>query len=342
MTQEFPWPVLSEWMDGQGLPAGPIVAPAILSGGTQNLLVRFARGDRQYVFRRGPEHLRPTSNDAIRREIRVLGALASTDVPHPRLVAACPDPDVLGGASFYLMEMVKGFNATGELPTLHANDARVRHAMGLSAADALAALGRVDHVAVGLEDFGRPEGFLERQVPRWLRELESHRSTPVYGGTDLPGVAGVADWLEANRPAFYQPGISHGDFHLANLLYSYEGPQVAAIIDWEMSTIGDPLLDLGWLLVTMTTETHLLDGVVGGEGGLPSPEEIVARYAAGSSRDLSAISWYEVLACFKLGIVLEGTHARSLAGQAPPEVGSKLHSYAHALFRRACTRIERD
>jgi aminoglycoside phosphotransferase (APT) family kinase protein len=130
----------------------------------------------------------------------------------------------------------------------------------------------------------------------------------------------------------------HGDYHLANLMFSFDGPAVTAILDWEMCTIGDPLVDLGWLLATWPDrddERAGIAGPLGLAGGLPSPAEIVAAYGERSDRDLSAIDWYSVLACFKLGIVLEGTHARALAGQAPQETGDLLHSIALGLFRRA-------
>ena len=117
-------------------------------------------------------------------------------------------------------------------------------------ADALAKLGAVDHAAVGLGDYGKPDGFLERQVPRWLSELESYKEFENYPGPDIPGVDDVATWLEQGRPTAWTPGIMHGDYHAANVMFSRTGPEVVAIVDWEMSTIGDPLLDLGWLLAT--------------------------------------------------------------------------------------------
>ena len=334
--------VLAGWMDDQGLPRGPIESTVYLVGGTQNVLLRFERAGRSYVLRRGPWHLRPKSNDMMRREMRVLDALAGSGVPHPQLFAACPDETVLGGgAVFYLMEAVDGFNPTVELPPLHAGDASVRHAMGLAAVDAVAALGAVDHEAVGLGDLGRPEGFLERQVPRWLDELASYSRHEGYPGPDIPGLDEVARWLDANRPATFVPGLSHGDYHLANLLYRYDGPAVAAIVDWEMCTVGDPLLDLGWLLATWPTAAEPgLAGPLGAAGGLPHRDELVDRYAERSSRDLSAIAWYEVLACFKLGIVLEGSHARAFAGKAPVAVGDLLHATTLVLFTRAQARIQ--
>ena len=329
--------VLAEWMDAQGLPRGTCEQVALLGGGTQNVLVRFARGGRQYVLRRPPPHLRPASNEALRREARVLAALAGTDVPHPRFIAGCPDETVMGGAVFYLMESVEGFNPSTGLPALHAGDAAVRHAMGLQAADALACLGRVDHVAVGLADFGRPEGFLERQVGRWLKELESYARYDGYRGPDIPGLERVADWLERHRPATWTPGILHGDYHLANVMYANDGPRLVAIVDWEMCTIGDPLLDLGWLLATWPDADGppSAAGVLAQAGGLPGAGELIARYGAGSTRDLSALQWYVVLACFKLGIVLEGTHARACAGKAPQATGDLLHAITLGLFARA-------
>jgi aminoglycoside phosphotransferase (APT) family kinase protein len=330
---------VAQWMDAQGLTGDAIQDVQPITGGTQNVLLRFTRGGRSFVLRRGPRHLRPNSNEALRREMRVLAALAETDVPHPRLIAACPDESVLGDAVFYLMEPVDGFNASVELPPLHAGDGNIRRDMGFAAADALATLGAVDHTAVGLGDFGRPEGFLERQVPRWLHELDSYARHDGYPGPDIPGVDAVASWLDRNRPTHWSPGILHGDYHLGNVMYSDTGPRVAAIVDWEMCTIGDPLLDLGWLLATWPGQDDV--GDIGGElvraGGLPAPAELVARYAQQSARDTSAITWYTVLACFKLGIVLEGTHARACAGKAPKATGDRLHGAALALFTRAHT-----
>jgi aminoglycoside phosphotransferase (APT) family kinase protein len=333
--------VLADWMDDRALPGGAFEKVERLGGGTQNILVRFCRGDREYVLRRPPAHLRPRSNDALRREARVLAALDGTGVRAPRLIAACTDEDVMGGAVFYLMESVHGFNPTTTLPDLHAGDPAVRHRMGLEAAAALAELGAVDHVAVGLGDLGRPEGFLERQVGRWLSELESYNALAGYPGPDIPGLMDVASWLEAGRPRDWRPGIMHGDFHLANLLYSFDGPEVAAIVDWEMCTIGDPLLDLGWLVATWPDQEDApLSGAIAQAGGLPSTAELVEVYAAGSDRDLSALTWYAVLACFKLGIVLEGTHARAFAGKAPKDVGDLLHATTLGLFARARTFME--
>ena len=149
---------LAAWMDGLGLESGPIMDAVPLAGGTQNILLRFKRGGRTFVLRRPPSHPRMDGNFTNRREARVLGALANTDVPHPRLIAACDTPDVLGGA-FYLMELIDGFNAVMALPEPFSEFADLRRQMGFSIIDALLSLGRVDHVAVGLGDFGKLDGF---------------------------------------------------------------------------------------------------------------------------------------------------------------------------------------
>jgi aminoglycoside phosphotransferase (APT) family kinase protein len=333
---------LARWMDAQGLPRGELEDLSTIAGGTQNVLLRFRRGGREYVLRRPPLHLRPNSNEALRREGRVLAALAGSAVPHPRFIAGCFDESVMGGYVFYLMEPVDGFNPMTGLPPLHAGDARVRHAMGLEAADAIAHLARVDHVGVDLADLGRPEGFLERQVTRWLSELESYSRHAGYPGPEIPGLEAVAAWLERNRPRLSRPGILHGDYHLANVMYARDSPRLVAVVDWEMCTLGDPLLDLGWLIATWPDREGFAIGpmaALAALDGWPTPEQLAARYAETSGHDVTALDWYVVLASFKLGIVLEGTHARAFAGKAPKAMGDFLHAVTLALFRRARERI---
>ncbi|ROO87853.1 aminoglycoside phosphotransferase (APT) family kinase protein [Actinocorallia herbida] len=328
---------VAAWMDGRGLGSAPLTEVRPLGGGTQNIMVSFRRGERRYVLRRGPRHLRPRSNDAILRETRVLAALTDTPVPHPRLISSCDDPSLLDGAVFYLMDPIEGFNPSLELPAPHAADPSLRRRMAFNIVDALATLGTVDHQAVGLTGFGKPEGFLERQVPRWLAELDSYRRFPGYGGPDIPRLDDVATWLEQRRPSRWQAGILHGDFHCANVMFDRSSTEIAAIVDWEMSTIGDPLLDLGWLLATwrLPQAPTIFGGAFMESAGLPSAAELSTRYAERSSRDIDALTWYIVLACFKLGIVLEGTHARAAAGQAPQRTGEELHAMTLRLFERA-------
>ncbi len=332
---------LAAWMQAQGLGAAPITDITRLAGGTQNILFAFTKGERRFVLRRPPAIPVATHNDTMRREARVLAALASSDVPHPRLIAACPDESVLGVA-FYLMEAIDGFNATVALPEPHRSSPALRHAMGMALVDGIAALGRIDYVAVGLADFGKAENYLARQVDRWRRQLASYEKYAGWPGPGaLPDVERIARYLDAHRPQHFLPGIIHGDYHLANVMYAHNGPQLAAIVDWELSTIGDPLLDLGWVLATWKGDDgNELDGlVVEPWEGFPSAAELVARYAAGSTRDVSAIEWYTVLACYKLAIIIEGTHARACAGDAPVATGDRLHRHAVHLLRRALLRI---
>jgi aminoglycoside phosphotransferase (APT) family kinase protein len=330
---------LATWMTQQGLGSGPITDVTPLAGGTQNILLRLRRDGRDYVFRRPPLHPRPNSNETMRREARVLRALSGTDVPHPALIAACDDESVLGVA-FYLMEPVDGFNPVGQLPQPHAGSPAMRHAMGLALVDGIAALGAVDYRAVGLDGFGKPDNFLGRQVDRWRTQLASYDEFSDWTGPQaLPSVAAVGDWLERHRPAHFVPGIMHGDYHLANVMYRTDGPELAAIIDWELATIGDPLLDLGWVLATWPDGSGASTVSVTPWDGFPDAAELVTRYAAGSTRTLSSIDWYHILACYKLGILLEGTHARACAGKAPRETGDKLHGRAIHLFDRAQTLI---
>ena len=332
---------LADWMDAMGLPRGPIESAERLTGGSQNILVRIVRGGESYVLRRPPLHKRDNSDETMRREARVLGALAGSDVPHPALIAACPDESVLGSA-FYLMEPVDGFGIGEGLPEPHRSDPALRRSMGLSAAEGAAKLGAVDWRAVGLGDFGKVEGYLERQVPRWWSQLESYARFEGYPGHEIRDAERVAEWLTDHRPATWTPGILHGDYHLANVMFRHDRGSLAAIIDWELCTIGDPLLDLGWLLAMWPDPEHGGTTAVSIEPweGFPTAEELVAAYAEASGRSLEdVIDWYFVLACYKLGILLEGTHARACAGKAPKEIGDLLHQQTLGLFKRASRRI---
>ena len=329
--------VLTRWMDSRSLGEGPLLDSSLIAGGTQNVLLRFTRSDRTYVLRRPPVHKRANSDETMRREARTLAALAGTSVPHPGLIAAEPDPDVLG-AAFYLMEPVDGFNATLGLPEPFASNPDWQREMGLSMADAIAALAAVDHVAVGLGDLGRFDGWAQRQVGRWRKQLDSYSELAGYPGPNIPGVDEVGDWLARHLPERVHAGVMHGDFHLANVLIAHDRPAVAAMVDWELVTIGDPLLDLGHLLATWPTTDGV--GVNVMAPALPSPDEVIARYAAQTTRSLGDLLWYRVLACYRLGLILEGTHARACAGLAPKEIGDQLHATTVSLLEQALTLID--
>ena len=328
--------VLRGWMDHRDLGEGELSHTELIAGGTQNVLVRFRRADRTYVLRRPPVHKRANSDETMRREARVLAALAGSAVPHPGLIAAEPDVDVLG-AAFYLMEPIDGFNPSLGLPPAYDN-AEWQRAMGFSMVDAISSLAMVDHVAAGLGDLGRWEGWGERQVARWRKQLDGYSELPGYPGPDIPGVDAVGEWLDAHRPLDLRPGLIHGDFHFANVLFRHDGPRLAAIVDWELVTVGDPLLDLGHLLATWPSSDRVSVGLAA--PGLPQPDELVAHYAARTGRPVADVLWFRVLACYRLGLILEGTHARAFAGMAPKETGDQLHAHTVSLLEQALRLID--
>ena len=334
-----PLAALTAWMDARGLGGGPIERPRLLPGGTQNILLRFERGGSEFVLRRPPKHLRANSNETMRREARVLAALADTGVRHPALIAASPEEDVIG-AAFYLMAPVDGFLPRDEMPALHAGDHALRHRMGLEMADAIAALGRVDYAAKGLSDLGKVDGYLERQVPRWRAQLKSYAEHTGWPGVaGLPGVDRIGAWLEANRPKDFRPGLIHGDFHFGNVLFRRDGPELAAMVDWELTTLGDPLVDLGGLLSGWPPD-GAETGPVKPWSGFPTRQQIIDRYTEQTGRDVSSVDWFEVLACYKIGCILEGTYARACAGKAPKVTGDYLHNNTLGLFARALAKID--
>ncbi|MFT3818888.1 MAG: phosphotransferase family protein [Rubrivivax sp.] len=330
---------LREWMDGAGLGQGPLSAVTPLAGGTQNVLLRFQRDGRGYVLRRPPRHPRADGSKTMLREAQVLAALKGSAVPHPGLIAVCEDRSVLG-AAFYLMEPVDGYNPTTGLPDDVAASPSRQHALGLSMVDALLALRAVDWQAAGLQTLGKPEGYLERQVPRWLAWYEAYAE---YEGwkPEVPHLHTVARWLDDHRPAQFVPGIMHGDFHLANVMFRHDAPALAAIVDWELVTVGDPLIDLGWLLATWPDPDGMGAGTIEVHpwNGFPSERELAAAYVARSGRPLPNLDWYTVFGCYKLGILMEGSWARACAGQAPHDIGERLHASTVRLLGRAVDRI---
>lgn len=326
---------LSEWMDSIGLDKGDITDAEVLAGGTQNILIKFSRAGQSFVLRRPPLHLRKNSNKTMLREAKVLEALSGTDVPHPKFIAMCDDESVLG-ACFYLMAPIEGFNATVMLPELHASDANIRRQMGFSYVEGIAALGQVDYKAIGLEDFGKAEGYLERQPSRWMSQLESYSAVDQWPGLKtLPDPERIFNWLERNMPSDYEVGVIHGDCHVANVMFDYKSSEMNAIVDWELSTIGDPLIDLGWVVATWPDGQFTVTAPKVSWDGFPKIDELIKHYGAHTHRSLEAIDWYAVMSCFKLGAILEGTHARACAGKAPMKVGEQLHIATRELFERA-------
>ena len=334
------WAALQPWIDHGPAPgSGPVVGCRELSGGTQNHLFHLTRADgTEMVLRRPPRHPRPTSDETMLREARVLAALTahaadaepSRAVPHPTFFAVCDDPTVIG-TCFHLGALVDGFNPGSGLQGRYADDPGWQHALGLSMVDAIASLAAVDPTEVGLADLGRPDGWLERQAPRWRALLESYAGTEGYDGPDLPEVERVGAWLEANRPTEATIGIIHGDFHLANVMARHDRPEVAAVVDWELTTSGDPRLDLAWLLAT----SRGVGSFPSAAPGFPDWRDLVDRYADRTGLPMDDLAWWWTLACYKLGIILEGTNARAAAGRAAAETGRDLHDRAVRLLTMA-------
>ena len=332
--------LLASWMKDRGLGDGPITDVDMLAGGTQNILLKFVRDGRTYVLRRPPLRKRKNSDETMRREARVLAALGGTDVPHPALVAACPDTEVIG-AAFYLMDPVDGINPL-PLPDPIAADPEQQRLLGESMIDALAALGRVDYVGQGLHDLGRADGWLGRQVGRWRSQLESYGEIEQYPGPDLPHLELVATWLEQHLPTDWRPGLMHGDFHYGNVMVERNQPRIAAIVDWELSTIGDPLLDLGHLLANWPDPQYPDRIGVPDAPAMMSPADAVERYSLASGRDVGSFKWFAVLACYRLAILLEGSNARAYAGSTTQEIGDMLGLRARQLMVQAEALLDRS
>ncbi len=327
---------LGDWMSSAGLPDGEFKNQRLLTGGTQNILLYFERGNEAFVLRRPPAHLRDSSNQAMLREAMVLKAIKDTDVPNPGYVGHCEDTDVIG-AFFFLMRPVDGFNPTTGLPSPHKDDPSIRRRMAESHVEALIKLGALDYKAIGLESFGKPDGYLERQAPRWLAQLNSYEKLDGYSKQNLPHLDFIVDWISNNVPTGFKPGLIHGDCHLANTMFRYDSGELAALIDWELSTIGDPLIDLGYLICSWREGDEVMidhTSVEPWDGFLTIPE-LVKHYRQHSNRNIDSVQWYAVLSCFKLAVILESTYARSCAGKADKSLGKSFYIVVRKLLERA-------
>jgi aminoglycoside phosphotransferase (APT) family kinase protein len=302
---------LTAWLDSQGLGTGAPLEHRYISGGSQNEIYELRRGDLHCAMRIPPLTAPASRDDGIFREWRIIAALNGTDVPHTKAVAVCTDPSV-AGRTFYLMGFVDGWSPMSthrQWPEPFASDLSARRGLAFELVDGIARLSKVDWRARGLADLGRPDGFHERQVDRWTAFLERIK------GRELPGFDEAAAWLRTHRPLDYIPGLMHGDYQFANVMFCHGAPaRLAAIVDWEMGTVGDPKLDLAWVVQSWPEDTSEGGGSVGGYvdmTGMPSRNEVLAHYAEASGRQTDDIDYYIVLAKWKLAIVLEQGYQRA-------------------------------
>jgi aminoglycoside phosphotransferase (APT) family kinase protein len=304
---------LAEYLDAQGLGSGPTEAEPI-GDGHSNVTYLIRRGGERFVLRRPPRPPLPPSAHDVLREARLLTAVQDAEVRTPRVLSACDDESILG-VPFYVMEYIEGTVIVAEIPDpLSTPEERARICRELI--DALAEMHAVDWRACGLEGFGKPTGYLDRQLRRFngLWEINKTRQ--------LPAVQEAGEWLAANRPDSPEATIVHGDYRLGNTMFASGAPaRLIAIFDWEMATIGDPLADIGYLTATWSQpaggerKETMFDRLTVTHGeGFFTRDELVAHYEERTGRSMSDLRWYQALALWKAAVFMEGNYKRSLAG----------------------------
>jgi aminoglycoside phosphotransferase (APT) family kinase protein len=297
---------LTQWMDSAGLPgSGEPTDAKFLSGGTQNVIYLITRGEHRSVIRFPPPGAPADRDKGILREWRIIEALDGTEVPHTKAIGVCSDESVLG-RPFYVMGFVDGWSPMDTLdrwPEPFNSDHSLRAGLSYQLAEGIALLSKVDWQAKGLQDLGRPDGFHERQVARWTGFFDRIKSR------DIEGMDEATEWLRHHAPLDFIPGLMHGDYQFANVMYRHGGPaQLAALVDWEMGTVGDPKLDLAWMVqgwpedpcAPEASDTGYVDMRY-----MPTRDQVVAHYAEVSGRQVDDLDYYLILAKWKLAIVLE-------------------------------------
>lgn len=326
---------LREWFarEVDGASGAPLHAE-LISGGRSNLTYVVGDGTNEWVLRRPPlGHVLPTAHD-MAREYTVIRALAGTGVPVPQAYAFCADTEV-NGAPFYVMSRVNGqiLRTPDDMAELSTAQAA---ACSESLVDVLAAIHAVDYDAVGLGEFGHPAGFLERQVRRWGEQWERSKVN------EIPAIEELARRLRVALPESPPPTIVHGDYRLDNTMLAPDDPgSVVAVLDWEMSTLGDPLADLGlFLLYWGQADAQVIATGAGIDPakGFLTREQVVDRYAAATGTALDSLEWYEAFAAYKLAIIVAGIHARYLMGKT---LGEGFDSMGAMVARLAETALER-
>jgi len=302
---------LATWLDGTDLPGkGEPIEHRYISGGSQNEIYEIRRGELHGAIRIPPPTAPESRDDGILREWRIIEALDGTDVPHTPALGVCTHKSVLG-RTFYMMGFVDGWspmNVKG-WPAPFDTDLEARKGLAYQLVEGTALLGKVDWRAKGLHDLGRPDGFHDRQVDRWTAFLERIK------GRELPGFDVAANWLRNHRPIDFVPGLMHGDYQFANVMYRHGAPaKLAAIIDWEMGTVGDPKLDLGWVVQSWPADTMSPEASSASYAdmyGMPQRDELLAHYSEVSGRQVDDIDYYIILAKWKLAVVLEQGYQRA-------------------------------
>jgi aminoglycoside phosphotransferase (APT) family kinase protein len=323
---------LEAYLDAQGLGSGPVSAETI-GEGHSNVTFEIERGGERWVLRRPPRPPLPPSAHDVLREAWLLRALGATDVRVPRVLAACDDEAVIG-APFYVMELIEGDVIVSSIPGPLDTDAE-RRRIGEELVDALAEVHAVDWEAIDLEGFGKPTGYLERQLRRFAGLWEHNRTR------ELATLDRVTEWLGANRPESPRATIVHGDYRLGNVMVARGAPaRIAAIFDWELATIGDPLADVGYLVATWSQPGDPDDVPFSFDDatrrpGFPTREELIARYEAATGRSLSDVRWYTTLALWKAAVFLEGSYKRRLAGTTDDPFFDTLKTGVPAIAERA-------
>jgi len=305
---------LTRWLDDEhpGLRSGDLIGE-VIAGGKSNLTYRVSDGTTTWALRRPPlAHVLPTAHDMV-REYTVISALRDTAVPVADTVALCEDTSVLG-APFYLMSFVDGvvLDKPKTISGLTPDKARD---VCEQLVDSLVELHSVDPEAVGLARFGKAEGFLARQVRRWHQQWQASETEP------RAVLDEAISRLNATLPEQSPAGIVHGDYRLTNVMYAPDLSGIAAVVDWEMSTLGDPLTDVGMLVVyqTLSAEDDFVMPRMRPDEGWLTAAELVDRYRAGSDRDLDHLDWYVGFGYFKLAVIAEGIHHRFLQGKTVGE-----------------------
>jgi aminoglycoside phosphotransferase (APT) family kinase protein len=341
---------LTDWLYANvpQLGDGPLKT-TVLSGGTSNVVLTLDRGEGKMVLRRPPAVPPPGAEKGVLREARILTALNQTDVPHPICFGSCEDPSVIG-RPFYVMEMIDGWapNLRDEKIWNEPPFDKLPYVYGIPFAivDGLIALANVDYKAIGLDDFGKPDNFLERQVDRWAGQLRSYPERyKGYQPRKLEGYDAVERWLRDNVRPTAHPGIIHGDVGTPNMMFKWGPPaRLAAMIDWELSTIGDPMLDMGWFTGGMRDERFPdLTNAAGlnDPNEFPTRQELVRYYCAGTGRDPAEIDYYTLLAGFKSGCLLEYKVAQAEAGILPKETGRFFARIVDESFRKNAEMVRR-